>query len=1044
MIAGLQIAKCVPALVASVALFIAVGQGVAVAAPDSSGPSSSDSSDSSSTGSPGSTATKDTSPTDTSPTDISPTPSGAGTDDTPVDDTPLDDTPLDDTPLDDTPLDDTPLDDAGGDDAGSPGSDSSGADKPTTSRVKSHSRTSPGQSKSAQAVATSIQDVATSTQDVTASTSTAFTRSSQAVSAVPTAAPSAIVAAVVGAPAAVAEVVVKPLTSVTAPATQAQASQPGRVLQAVLTPVIALLGLSGTAANPVDPAAPTTPWLWTLVAAVRREFERLVSNERLSADPVQISQSADGIVTGSVNVTNPYNHPLSYQVTTQPTNGTVVVAADGTYTYTPNATTRATGGTDGFTVTVKDTGFHLVNFFGGGTVTKPVSVAVTPPLGAIVNPQGTGAHSVVLSGNRGRVFVLNTDNTVSVIDARPDGVTYSPALSIPVAATMTDPVSGQQVSYTPTVKSLASSADGSVLYVVSSASRTGDSGHQLSVIRLTGSPDGPSMTITQAGTVDIGQSPTAVAVSPDDSRVYVLSIDPATDAGTVSVIDPSQIGVGGPNPGAVTDTHFVGRGGSAMAVDLAGRVFVANSLDDTVSVIDPAAGSVSTIAVGGQPNAIAFGPGPAGGSGKYAYVANTLSNSVSVIDIAPGSATANQVVGKIVVGGAPSGIAASPDGKHLYVSQAFTNSVAIVDTASHTVTTRVATSGNGGPTGIVLGGDNSHALVTNLFHGTIDRVALTPTLAPAAVPGVLNAPVLGSTHGFQLLNLSSQPATLGSFVGNGTLQPGAPGVGTVVPPGTYIDFEVVVYGDKNNTVQPVFFLPVPGGDLEVAITTKFENVNTTRHIATCGSNDGTQCQALPGYKVALLDQPGTVVTLDAGNSNQVQQISQYLNSLCGKSTLATSCNFTATRELVMTGKQTPVGNAVANTCNPSQTQCTPLTTSVSVSKSISEQVQDSVQVSVQNNMNAIFDKVIVQVQVKFQHTWTEEHTFTQTVDVTVEPQQEAYVELGPAIYRDYGNFTVQMGNTTINLNDVYFDSPNPTGQSTYSVYYKPLSGPANG
>ncbi len=132
-------------------------------------------------------------------------------------------------------------------------------------------------------------------------------------------------------------------------------------------------------------------------------------------------------------------------------------------------------------------------------------------------------------------------------------------------------------------------------------------------------------TDTVVATVDVGVNPTAVAVSPDGSRVYVANgCSTCSKDGTLSVIDAanntvvgSPITVGGHPAGVV-----VSPGGS--------RAYVANSYSDTVSVIDTAADTVvATVDVGGFPIAVAVSQ-----DGSRLYVANNGSGTVSVIDTA--------------------------------------------------------------------------------------------------------------------------------------------------------------------------------------------------------------------------------------------------------------------------------------------------------------------------------------------------------------------------------------------------------------------------
>jgi YVTN family beta-propeller protein len=92
------------------------------------------------------------------------------------------------------------------------------------------------------------------------------------------------------------------------------------------------------------------------------------------------------------------------------------------------------------------------------------------------------------------------------------------------------------------------------------------------------------------------------------------------------------------------------------------RAYVANTDDDTLSVIDTATNQVvgSSIPVGDEPEWVTVLP-----NGSRVYVANYESKSVSVIDTAT-----NQVVATIPLGAEPEFLAATPNGSRVYVSTA--------------------------------------------------------------------------------------------------------------------------------------------------------------------------------------------------------------------------------------------------------------------------------------------------------------------------------------------------------------------------------------
>lgn len=119
-----------------------------------------------------------------------------------------------------------------------------------------------------------------------------------------------------------------------------------------------------------------------------------------------------------------------------------------------------------------------------------------------------------------------------------------------------------------------------------------------------------------------------------------------------------------------------------LVVDWVGnRVYVANSGDGTVSVIDTATNQlVGTIEVGGQPMAVVV-ESPA----QRAYVADAASGTVAIIDTA-----AQTVTGSIAVGLEPSGMVVDEVTRRLYVANAGEDTVSVVDTRRDVVIATVA------------------------------------------------------------------------------------------------------------------------------------------------------------------------------------------------------------------------------------------------------------------------------------------------------------------------------------------------------------------
>ncbi|MFS0838243.1 Ig-like domain-containing protein [Paenibacillus sp. 1P03SA] len=135
----------------------------------------------------------------------------------------------------------------------------------------------------------------------------------------------------------------------------------------------------------------------------------------------------DTPVTGQITAADADGDALTYALGTPPVNGTAVVTAGGTYTYTPNPDFN---GTDNFTVTVSDGN--------GGTATAAVTVTVTPvndaPVTAdlaLTTPEDTplaGAVTATDADGDALTFVLGTGPGRGAAAVAPDGTfTYVPA-----------------------------------------------------------------------------------------------------------------------------------------------------------------------------------------------------------------------------------------------------------------------------------------------------------------------------------------------------------------------------------------------------------------------------------------------------------------------------------------------------------------------------------------------------------------------------------------------------------------------------------------
>jgi YVTN family beta-propeller protein/VCBS repeat-containing protein len=550
----------------------------------------------------------------------------------------------------------------------------------------------------------------------------------------------------------------------------------------------------------------------------------------VTGDPtIDSVDTATGVVIGSLHVTD--TGPLSYTVPDQgtgaPAYGTVAIAPDGTFAYTPTQAARLHAGLgeiekDGFTVTVSD-GQHSVAV---AVTNVPVSSAQLTIGSTIV-----GGGAVAFSPDGSLAYVANgspfsSPRTVSVIDTATHTV-----IDIDPTTPAVDSISVGGVP-----SGVAFSPDGSFAYITNSESSF------LSVVRSSVSVI-DTATHTVIGAIPIPGSGSAygVAFSPDGSFAYVVT----GSGNTVSVIDTATHTVIDTNPATpAVDSIPIGAVAYEMAVSPDGRfAYVVNRSDDTVSVIDtatrtvidtdPATPVVDAISVGNHPEGVAFSP-----DGTLAYVVNWSDDTVSVIDTATRTVVdtnpATPAIDSILVGSGPSGVAVSPDGSLAYVTTSTSGTVSVIDTATRTVIdTDPATPGvnpipvGRGPDKVVVSPDGSFAYVSDLFGASVITLsASTPAnRAPVASSATITIPE-DSLLAANLVNSSSDSdgdpltAVLVSDVGHGALTLNPDRTFSYTPNAHYNGPDSFTYkvndGNRDSNTATVTIVVTPVNDAPVA------------------------------------------------------------------------------------------------------------------------------------------------------------------------------------------------------------------------------------
>ncbi|MGB9930086.1 MAG: DUF7507 domain-containing protein, partial [Methanosarcina sp.] len=205
-------------------------------------------------------------------------------------------------------------------------------------------------------------------------------------------------------------------------------------------------------------------------------------------------------------------------------------------------------------------------------------------------------------------------------------------------------------------------------------------------------------TNTVVTTVGVGNYPVGVAVSPDETKVYVtnyfdnsISVIDATTNTVATIINTEN------NPEGI----IVSPDGT--------KLYVINYGSNTVSVFDAATTNIIfTVNVGVNPVGVAFSP-----DGTKVYVTNEKNENVSVINT-----TTNSVVDSIVVGSYPYGVVVSPDGTKVYVTNYHSSTVSVINTTNNTIIATI----NGASAyegGIDITPDGTRVYATNYYNNSI-------------------------------------------------------------------------------------------------------------------------------------------------------------------------------------------------------------------------------------------------------------------------------------------------------------------------------------
>jgi YVTN family beta-propeller protein len=734
--------------------------------------------------------------------------------------------------------------------------------------------------------------------------------------------------------------------------------------------------------HPVMPLNPRNygPLLGALVGLVR-EIQYVTADQKPSLNPVQLPSSpSQKLVAGTLNAYTLSGDPFTVTVTGQPTRGTVTIdPTSGSYTYTPNAALAATGGTDTFTITATDTGFHLIATLLGlptraTTITVPVTVAAA---------QSTGANGET------DYYVTNTS--------------YQP----------------MKVGYT-TNQASQSPASGTVLSTGETALFRVQDGSTVSAYF------NPLDTIHEvAAHLNVGFGPSDVALSPDGSTIYVACEGHEPGDGTVAVVNAATK--------AVTATIAVGGQAFDVAVSPDGATaYVTNFPNNSVSVINTATNTVTgNIDVSNGPFGVAFSHD---GTTAYVTTPGQAGHTVAVIDTAT-----RTVIKTIDVGLYPFKVAISPDGATAYVANFGSNSVSVIDTATNAVTDTIGVGTS--PVGVAFSTDGEYAYVTNGGENSVSVITRDPATGSGFVSSVITVGTSSANPYGVAVNPTLDYAYVGDFGGNtvsvistdktsltfnaviDSLPVGSGPTGIAVSPDGTTIYTAAIGSNWLSVISTV-----PSGYIGDGGVAQYTLTLSGGTPASCSAKGSNQC-ASDGTTAYLEDPPGTKYTVP---SDQAQQQTNVLQDLVYDD-LSNATYYTKSQAAIGYTNPMKVDGFkpyTNNTTSPS-TDTYVVSSSTSTASNVTWNV--SVKVTEEGKLFGIGLKAEEGAQRTWGTTTTDTQTYSQSTTQTVQVGETLYIYSESPIYRFFGDWSVLYGNTTYYLSDVWYDTPY-AANSLYPAY----------
>jgi hypothetical protein len=304
-------------------------------------------------------------------------------------------------------------------------------------------------------------------------------------------------------------------------------------------------------------------------------------------------------------------------------------------------------------------------------------------------------------------------------------------------------------------------------------------------------------------------------------------------------------------------------------------------------------------------------------------------------------------------------------------------------------------------------------LIAGAFAGLAGATNAAAAPAQQSAAKAVAGAAMHLTQGFDIRNVSSHTITLVNIESAGSGD-GTPPLGSVLRPGDSIHYEKVFWFGNTPQTKPTFNSDDGRGDgyvfqVELRID-PYLNVPSINMPYSGGKiGDALEVQGLGSNGISFVDKAGSrPINVPAADK---QRQADLLNRLCGEGQAA--CTFRPTASETGPAKVERKASEV-NRLDAAY----PLTVAESFTFNATTSVEASASMSAK-----LFGLVNTTLSAKYGQSWSQGQTSTISRTVQVKPGYRLFVEVHQQTTRQFGDFTVHMGNTTWNLTGVYFDIP---------------------